>query len=584
MINAKANKASAPANNCAAITRTFGQMTMASLLCLVLAGCIGTPPERPTKETTDQVDLAEDFDKRAALGRNSEPAIVTLGIGNALQERLVSEGDPLPDDILIDTTNLNGVPVAAALQAVLADTPISLTWQQGAFDDRVVTILNLSGQLPEVVERICAGAGIYCTYRNGTLELKERETFIIEMPPVLGESENTIAQAIETLIGGDSAGVSVDKDGGNIIYTADTAGHQRVKQYLSQLRRGRPLIVMQLYLWDVTLSENADTGIRWDSPSAGSFMVNATDVSTFTRSGLNSTSAAGAASSFSSLAGNISFGAVLGGNIDAAVVLAFLQRNGDVRTVSNPQMTFVSGSSSEFAIGGKRTYISGVGQLVGSTTASGGSAGTGVGTNTVQTEEIETGLRVKVGGSYEAGVVFGELNIEDTTLVDLERIESSGTEIQLPITAERELETVIRLRPGDTLLLAGLRSQRDANTRSGLPTMFGLLPNSQSSQTENRELVIMLRPSIVRFTDAILNEQALQSGVRPPLGQVVPQHLGDIVPPPAPMPTAAPVAAPVALQPLPRPTAGTLDAPWAPPRVDSDSLQNVLGDVKRGAR
>lgn len=547
-----------------------------SITCLALVACVGTPPEKPKTATTEKVDLPEDFDKRAALGRNSEPPVVTLGIGSALKERLASEGDPLPDDVLIDTTNLNGVPVAAALQAVLADTPISLTWQQGSFDDRLVTILNLSGQLPEVVERICSAGRIYCTYRNGTLELKEKETFIIEMPPVPSEAENTIASAIETLAGagGDGESISVDKDGGNIIYTADTAGQQRVKQYLAQLRRGRPLIVIQMYLWDVTLSENADAGIKWDSNNAGSFPVNATDLVSFTKSGLSGTGVSTAKTAFDTLSGNISFGAVFSGNIDAALVLAFLQKNGDVRTVSNPQLTFVSGSNSEFAIGGKRTYISGVGQLVGSSTSSGGSAGTGVGTNTVQTEEIETGLRVKLSGSYETGVIFGQLDIEDTTLVDLERIESSGTEIQLPITAERELKTVIRLRPGDTLLLAGLRSQRDTNTRSGLPTMFGLLPNSQSSATENRELVIMLKPSIIRFSDEKLDETALQNGVVPPVGETVSRHLGDIEP------VAQPTSlrqAPIAMQRLP-----DRDDPVAPGRVNANGLQSALGDVRRG--
>lgn len=546
----------------------------ASFICVALAACVGTPPQEPKNSAADKVDTAETFDRRSALGRNSEPPVVTLGIGSALKERLASEGEPLPDDILIDTTNLNGVPVAAALQAVLADTPISLTWQQGSFDDRLVTILNLSGQLPEVVERVCSAGRIYCTYRNGTLELKEKETFIIEMPPVPSEAENTIASAIESLAGGgEGSEVNVDKDGGNIIYTADTAGQQRVKQYLAQLRRGRPLIVIQMYLWDVTLSENADTGIRWDSNNAGSFPVNATDLRSFTKSGLANTTIGSAKTAFDTLSGNISFGAVFSGNIDAAVVLAFLQKNGDVRTVSNPQLTFVSGSNSEFAIGGKRTYISGVGQLVGSTTSSGGSAGTGVGTNTVQTEEIETGLRVKLSGSYEAGVVFGQLEIEDTTLVDLERIESSGTEIQLPITAERELKTVIRLRPGDTLLLAGLRSQRDSNTRSGLPTMFGLLPNSQSSATENRELVIMLKPSIIRFSDEKLSETSLQSGVVPPMGEVVPRMLGEIT---SSEPPVALQPAPVAMQRLP-----DRDDPWAPERVSADSLQGALGDVRR---
>jgi len=550
---------------------------------IVMTGCTGQDPTRPAKEFATGADLGEEFNKETALGRYSEPSVVTLGIGDALKERLASEGEELPVGIFIESTNLNSVPVAAALQAILADTNISLSWQAGEFDDRVVTILNLSGPLPKVVERVCSAARVYCSYRNGTLELMQFETFIIEMPPIPGKAENTIAETIGALAGGAEGGseVKVDTQGGNIIYTTDMSGQMRVKQYLAQLRRGRPLIMMQVFIWEVALNEESEAGIKWNADNLGNFNIGGTSVAPLANSGITDATLAAAKGAFSSLPGNISFGAVFSGTIDAAAVLAFLQHNGHVETVSNPQLTFVSGTSSEFTIGGKRSYISGVGQLVGSTVATGGTSNnSGVGTNTVQTEEIETGLSVKMSGAYEGGVIFGELEMEDTSLVDLERIPSSGTEIQLPITQERQLKTVLRLRPGDTMLLAGLRSQRNISDRSGLPTFFGLMPTSARNETENRELVIMLRPSIIRFSDALTRngDQSPSKEVATPMTTLDTIETVPDVPPPE-------MLQPVALTPAPLPVETLAPLPPRPSKaLSGDSLQRTFDDVYNNAR
>ncbi|MGE3770896.1 MAG: type II secretion system protein GspD [Bdellovibrionales bacterium] len=549
---------------------------------IVMTGCTGLEPAKPSKSLASGADLGEEFNKDTALGRSSEPSVITLGIGDALKERLASEGEELPVGIFIDSTNLNSVPVAAALQAVLADTNISLSWQAGQFDDRLVTILNLSGPLPKVVERICSAARVYCSYRNGTLELMERETFIIEMPPIPGEAENTIADTIAALAGGgEGAGeVNVDTQGGNIVYTTDMAGQMRVKQYLSQLRRGRPLIMMQVFIWEVTLNEESETGIKWNADSLGDFNIGGSTVSPLSNSGITDATLAAAKGAFTSLPGNISFGAVFSGTIDAAAVLAFLKHNGHVETVSNPQLTFVSGTRSEFTIGGKRSYISGVGQLVGSTVSSGGTSNnTGVGTNTVQTEEIETGLSVKMSGAYESGVIFGELEMEDTSLVDLERIPSSGTEIQLPITQERQLKTVLRLRPGDTMLLAGLRSQRNVSDRAGLPTLFGLVPTSARNETENRELVVMLRPAIIRFTDALTRDgdRSPSKEMATPMTTLDTIETVPDVPPPE-------VLQPMALTPSPVPASVEVLPPRPAKALSGDSLQRTFDDVYNNAR
>ena len=72
---------------------------------------------------------------------------------------------------------------------------------------------------------------------------------------------NTMADAIKHLIG--DSKVQLDEQGGNIIYTATVTAEEEVNRYLEQLRNGRPLIVLQMYIWEVELKKENSEGINW---------------------------------------------------------------------------------------------------------------------------------------------------------------------------------------------------------------------------------------------------------------------------------------------------------------------------------
>ena len=161
----------------------FRWVWIAGLAVLVGAGCSGMSPEaQPT--TGRNPILAEVPDQDETVRGTDSPPIVTLEVGSALHERKLESSDKLPGNIIIPTTNLNAVPVTAALQAVLTGTDVSLSWNAGTFDDHLVTVMNLSGTLPQVVEKICAAAKVFCAYRHGSLELHDKETFIVPLPPI----------------------------------------------------------------------------------------------------------------------------------------------------------------------------------------------------------------------------------------------------------------------------------------------------------------------------------------------------------------------------------------------------------------
>lgn len=543
-----------------------------------LVGCSEVPVPA-AKATTGRVPLVAEVPGAEETVRGSEePPVVKLNLGPRLNERRLKATEDLPGSIIVPTTNLTAVPVTAALQAVLTGTDVSLSWNTGAFDTRLVTVANLSGALPSVVDKICASAKVFCSYHHGMLELEEKETFIVSLPtvPVKGNAgsttataaNNTMADAITELAG---EKVKIDQQGGNIIYTTDVEGQERVREYLRQLRNGRPLLVMQLYIWEVTLNREHGTGINWSSFSIDK-MGNKIENLLLTGS-----------TSFTSLTSpGVSLGATMAGQVDAKAVIQFLSTQGQVQTISNPQLTFISGSNAEFRVGGKQRYISQVGQLT-TTSASGSSSSTsGVGTNTVSTDSIDTGLTVTMGGAYENGVIFALLELTTQDLVSLNATAVDELTIDLPETSERKVSTTLRVRPGDNLVLAGLVTSRDTNDREGIPLPWGgRLTTTSDDQFKNSELVILVKPSVVLFSesddpdlekakdkakgktvdaakpslDAVLIDKDGSTTIRMPEGASVQQ-------PVSLQATAAPVsAAPVTPEPTPAPIGNVPIAP-----------------------
>lgn len=568
-------------------------------LAVALGACAASdiPDAKPT--TGRNPTVGEVPNASETVRGEDDPPIVTLDLGSSLRARHLSESEDMPSSIIVPTTNFSAVPVTTALQAVLAGTDVSLAWDTGSLDDHLVTVMNLSGPLPQVVEKICNAARVFCAYRHGSLKVQDHDVFIVGLPPIAkvgssaasaggtsgaaGGSGNSMAETIAKMIG---TKVQIDEQGGNIIYSADVDAENAVEKYLEELRNGRPLVVLQMYIWEVTLNKENTEGINWNelnlsglgpgfaklALSSASSFAGAADAGVLTGAGATDTVSSG----------GVSLGAVTTGRLNTNSLLSFLATQGRIQTISSPQLTFVSGSSAQLKVGGQQTYISQIGQLVTATNTSGTNTTptSGVGTNTVNTSTINTGLTVNVGGSYENGVVFANLDISLTDLVSLGSTTTGGETIDLPITTDEKIDTSIRVRPGDNLVMAGLVTSSDTNTRQGVPLPDdGRIPTYGDDTLQNHELVVVIKPAVVLFTDRMeeAREKARNKEAKKPLPDAVvidkdgsktlalpsPQNVTS-----PPLPPLAAAAAPVkpelmVSEPNPEPTAPIEIAPSA---------------------
>lgn len=451
-------------------------------------------------------ELPEVPEKAETVRGDGDPPVVTLKVGTALREKRISGGDPLPDTADVPSTNLQSVPLTSALEAVLSGTDISISYSDKTVAERKVNLLNLSGSLSAVVERICNAARVFCAYKDGALEILEKDTFLVDLPATdkAITATSSVADVIKSFTGGE---VQVDQSVGKIIYKSNYEDHQKVHEYLEELRNGRPLVVMQMYIWEVSLDTDNALGINWSKLTQSGFGGSYQDVENIT-----------ATSAIAAVTGGISLGALFKGKIDSVAVAGFLASQGVVQTISSPQLTFVSGSESKFTVGGKQRFVSQVGTPQ-SSTASGATTSS---TTTIQTEEISTGLEVKMSGSYDNGVIFSNMSVKISDIISTPTITTGGVTLQLPELTNRELETVLRVRPGDNLLLAGMTSTRDDSKNDNLPLPFDFkAPLRSQDKKQNRELVILIKPSIVLFADDKMIAEAKAEEAKKPLPEPV---------------------------------------------------------------
>lgn len=490
--------------------------------------------------------VTADARKRAVNERPDSVMYLPLGEDVLVPEAI--QNDDLPKE-MVGPFELRGETLAGALQLILADYDISLAFETQEGLTRRVTVANLRGDLGRVVNQVCSLANLYCSYEDGTITIKDRQTFTVTLPPLgtgtEGATDTTylenIAEGLRAILdSGESSTTTgtgattasepiIDATTRTIVYTATQRTADVANRYFQRLRANTAMIVFETYIWEVSLNSGNSTGIDWSKiQSFGKFN---------TSIGLD-----GAVSA--DFLSPISIGLPTTQDINGtpADLIQFLSQFGAVKTISQPQITVLSGSQAELRVADTQNYVSEI-----STTLDDGQA-----TTSVNTDSVDTGFTLTIGSSWDKATVYANVAIEltDVKQIDDFTFSDSGagggsTQIQLPQTSERQLSTQIRVRPGDSVLIAGLVRENDNFDTRGVGLMRPFIPHSRTAQTENLELVILLRPRVIVYTAS--NDKRFldyaQKKHRGPANQDVPVSAVDVDSTYRNVPTIEPVSA-----------------------------------------
>jgi hypothetical protein len=471
-------------------TGSFGKAAVLACAFSVLASCaqVDVPGARNAKIPSPTM-----ANERPEAINEKPDSVLYLPLGSDVLVPEAEGGDSLPDEI-VGPFELRSETLAGALQLILADYELPLAFETNEALTRTITVANLRGPLNKVVERVCGLADLYCAYEDGILVIKETQTFTVTVPPVGGETDilGALATGLQAITG---AAATTELGTRTIIYEATNRTANLAERYFQKIRSNTALIVFEIYIWEVTLNSDNATGINWQKiENFGKFNL-----------GIDLPGGSGADSP-------ISIGLPTTGDVafDGNDVFEFISTYGAVKTISQPQITVLSGAKASLRAADTVNYVSSLSRSVDD----------GEVTVSTETDSVDTGFTLTIASAWDNATIYGNVEIELQEFQGFDDFEADGTTLKLPRATERELSTQIRIRPGDSLLIAGLVRENDQFDKSGPGFQEPIIATSRSGAVTNTELVFLLKPKVIVYTSEN-NKELMNKG----LGGVTPTSM-----------------------------------------------------------
>jgi uncharacterized membrane protein YgcG len=543
--------------------RLLFAFVLVAFVLTFLAGCqswsrttrdasLPTSPER-LRTTTDVVDVSE-LDLPIESSTDVEFLL-----------RRTEDSDPLPD-VRLRNVSVTESGLYDAMNLIAASANLSLSIEGGARGlERygATAVFRLSGTLTEVMEQMSEGMGFFYSVRNRMLIISPEQQFILQTPPAL--SEDNLAGFANNLQVLGARDTYLDRLNSSVAFRANRTALRSIEQYVKQLRASRAMLIYEILVYQVDLTDETKSGINWNrfgwtedsivrSGSGSGTGGGGTGGGSGGGGGAPPSgdvfSPFGAANRAATLTSDSGYGlsaVIAGPNFNGAILMNFLRSQGTVRVVSQPRIGLMSGSRSSLQVGQNTSYVAKV--------------GTNIGNNlnqvTVETERLTTGFELTLYGSENGGAIYTDINLSVSELLRFNSFTALGTDLTLPQTADRKIQTIVAARPGDVILLGGISVGRD---NADITNAVG--GNNKETTANRGELVIAIRPKVVRF-------------VKRPPGASAAAARATVAPPPLTAPTAVlpvdwvdPVGGPQTAAEAVTPAAvGTGPAPVMPPVI-----------------
>jgi hypothetical protein len=204
-----------------------------------------------------------------------------------------------------------------------------------------------------------------------------------------------------------------------------------------------------------------------------------------------------------------------------------LREQGDIKSISKPQVVILSGTHGMFKNGGKERIIGEIMQQILVTGATVTSL-----PSSAKTEDIPFGFTLEVDGDVYGDTIWGNIAVSTDEVIDRPTTTINGAEIQRPTRAQREIKAPIRALPGQTLLLGGSQTTKRTVRKQGVTGFFGLMPLPGDDMVDEQlsELILVVQPKMIVF------EYPRDNRRLPPGRKAAIPSAGSITEPPAAMP------------------------------------------------
>jgi MSHA biogenesis protein MshL len=249
----------------------------------------------------------------------------------------------------------------------------------------------------------------------------------------------------------------------------------RIKKLMEEFDEQSRQVLITGEILEVHIDDKFQSGIDWDKIFKSVNMDNLDIVAKFP--------VTPALSSY----GKISVGTLSSNGYN--VVINMLNAYGDTKVLTRPRIVAVNKEEAKILVGTREAYVT--------STQSQGQSTTVTAENV---QFIDVGLKLVVVPTIGAdGFITMKIKPEVSS-VQSTLTTAAGTVV--PIVQTSQSETVVKVKDGRTLIIAGLFKQENINNSNGLPGLsrmpiLGYLFGNKTKESKRTELVIFITPTII---------------------------------------------------------------------------------------
>jgi len=310
---------------------------------------------------------------------------------------------------------------------------------------------------------------------------------------------------------------TLNRQAGTLTVSATERQHEVIRQFLNEIEANSSAqVLIEAKIVEVALSDRYQTGINWTNFGTQTFNLTG-DLDAVTTS-----NTARGSPTITVLKDNL-----LGPNIDLSTAVKLLNEFGTTRALSSPRLNAINNQQAVLSFVENLVYFD---VEISSTPGTAATATSAATQPTVdvsstmltvpvgivltlqpsinrETNEITLSVRptlsratqfvqdpgFEIGKATAAALLDSDSPILDT----LQTIESNIPQLEV-----RELDSIMKVKSGQVMVIGGLLEDRTVNTDAGIPGVsevpyFGNLFKSVDKTTTKRELVILIRATLV---------------------------------------------------------------------------------------
>jgi MSHA biogenesis protein MshL len=330
---------------------------------------------------------------------------------------------------------------------------------------------------------------------------------------------SSLTVALSAIVGNvDGRKVVINPQSGIVVVSGLPREIRQVEAYLraTQTVVDRE-VMLEAKILDVALSQDFQAGINWGAFRTGSNSMSAGGVAA-----PGSTLSAASAGTSASLTGSgvtinpgrlgsIATTSLGNGFIGLALqtanfaaLLNFLEEQGTVNVLSSPRIATINNQKAVLKVGTDELFVTGVT----TTTTTNGTSNNAVSTPTLTLQPYFSGISLDVTPQIdEDNNIVLHIHPAISVVTEKQKIIDLGQTgiFQLPLASSsvNETDSIVRVSDGNIVAIGGLMTQNQTQDRSQMPGLgsipgVGLLFGQRANSTTKRELVILLKPTVIR--------------------------------------------------------------------------------------